>query len=248
MPATEETYRSQPTLHVVFAISSIAMMLVIVWMIMADHLRPWKNFQREFHHYEEAKLKAAEKEKVRQQAEKSQAKIDQLTKQITDAKQLEYQNASEIRKVDAELDRVGGQKERLDTAKKFQKAELDSVRSLYDGMIDRDEKREARIYRDTIIVECERKLRRPYPKTSRRPRSRNSTSRRRRRICSVTSLTSRRNARSPHAGCRPGQTNDQAEGRTVFRHSRLDAELAGHRPHAPGEDPADQPSRADDQL
>ncbi|AGA26197.1 c-type cytochrome [Singulisphaera acidiphila] len=158
MPATEETYRSQPTLHVVFAISSIAMTLVIVWMIMADHLRPWKNVQREFHRIEEAKLKVSEKEKVRLQAEKYQTQIDQLNAQITEAEQYQYKNASEIRKVDAELERVGGQKDRLDTAKRFQKAELDSVRSLYDGMIDRDEKREARIYRDTIIVECERKL------------------------------------------------------------------------------------------
>ena len=48
MPATEETYRSQPTLHLVFAISSIAMLLSTVWMVMADHLRPWKEVQREF--------------------------------------------------------------------------------------------------------------------------------------------------------------------------------------------------------
>ncbi|SIO67279.1 Cytochrome c [Singulisphaera sp. GP187] len=158
MPATEETYRSQPTLHVVFAISSIAMTLVIVWMIMADHLRPWKNVQREFHRIEEAKLKVSEKEKLRLQTEKFATQIKQLDVQISEAEQLEYKNAADIRKVDAELRQVGGQKDKLDTAKKFQKAELDSVRSLYDGMIDRDEKREARIYRDTIIVECERKL------------------------------------------------------------------------------------------
>ena len=48
MPATEETYARQPILHLVFAISSIAMTLAIVWMVMADHLRPWKEVQREF--------------------------------------------------------------------------------------------------------------------------------------------------------------------------------------------------------
>ena len=40
MPATEETYRPQPILHIVFAISSIAMLLATVWMVMADHFRP----------------------------------------------------------------------------------------------------------------------------------------------------------------------------------------------------------------
>ena len=42
MPASEETYRSQPRLHLVFALTSVGMMLSIVWMIAADHLRPWK--------------------------------------------------------------------------------------------------------------------------------------------------------------------------------------------------------------
>ena len=70
MPATEETYRSQPALHAVFAISSIAMTLSIVWMIMADHLRPWKQVQREFHRVEEAKLKAARTEKLNEQQAK----------------------------------------------------------------------------------------------------------------------------------------------------------------------------------
>ena len=37
MPASEETYRSQPTLHLVFALTSIGMMLSFVWMIAADH-------------------------------------------------------------------------------------------------------------------------------------------------------------------------------------------------------------------
>jgi hypothetical protein len=56
MPASEETYRSQPRLHLVFAVSSVAMMLSIVWMIAADHLRPWKGFQRDFQKIERKKL------------------------------------------------------------------------------------------------------------------------------------------------------------------------------------------------
>jgi len=158
MPATEETYRRQPTLHVIFAISSIVMMIVIVWMIMADHLRPWKTFQREFHKIEEAKLRATEKQKLEEQKQVHQSKIDDLNKRIEVAKQSRYTNAGELKKVEAELKKVGGDYERLDTAKKFQKAELDSQRSLYDGMIDRDEKREARLYRQSIIVGSERKL------------------------------------------------------------------------------------------
>ncbi|MGZ3336497.1 MAG: hypothetical protein ACXWOV_15585, partial [Isosphaeraceae bacterium] len=78
MPATEETYRRQPALHIIFAISSIAMTLSIIWMIMADHLRPWKQVQREFHDVERAKLKAAEQEILKKQQFDNQAKIDQI--------------------------------------------------------------------------------------------------------------------------------------------------------------------------
>src|SRR3954465_6038417 len=108
MPATEETYRSQPTLHVVFAITSIAMTLSIVWMILADHLRPWKQVQRDFHHIEEAKLKASERAKAEETRARSQAQIDEIDRKIEAAKALRQENASKIREVDAKIRRIGG--------------------------------------------------------------------------------------------------------------------------------------------
>ena len=82
MPASEETYRRQPTLHLVFAISSIAMLLSTVWMVMADHLRPWKQVQREFQLVERDKLEAAEKEKLEEQKTKYQKQIDEIDAKI----------------------------------------------------------------------------------------------------------------------------------------------------------------------
>jgi len=158
MPATEETYRSQPSLHFVFAISSVAMMLSIVWMVMADHLRPWKTVQREFHRVEDAKLKASEKQKLEEQKARYQTQLGDVSAKITAAEALRHKNAPELAKIDAKIRSVGGKFEGLDTKKRFQKAELDSQRSLYDGMIDRGETREARIYLNTIIAESERKL------------------------------------------------------------------------------------------
>lgn len=158
MPATEETYRSQPTLHVVFAISSVAMLLSIVWMIMADHLRPWKQVQREFQKVEESKLKAVEQEKLAEQKAKFQAQIAEIDAKIAQAKRDRETNDSKIRLVDKEIRNLGGKFERLDTQKRFTKAELDSQRSLYDGMIDLDEQKAAFAYRNTTIVATERKL------------------------------------------------------------------------------------------
>ena len=82
MPATEETYRRQPTLHLVFAISSIAMLLSTVWMVLADHIRPWKEVQREFQQVERDKLAATEQAKIQEQKTKYQAQIDEIDAKI----------------------------------------------------------------------------------------------------------------------------------------------------------------------
>lgn len=82
MPATEETYRRQPTLHIIFAISSIAMTLAIIWMIMADHLRPWKQVQREFQVVEREKLKAVEQATLKKREGEVQSQIDELDRKI----------------------------------------------------------------------------------------------------------------------------------------------------------------------
>ena len=160
MPATEETYRSQPTLHIVFALSSIAMTLSIVWMIMADHLRPWKQVQREFQQVEDAKLHAAEKEKLQEQQEQVRSRRSRtIDDKIQAAEASAEENASDApRSSNRELDRQAGTVEGLDTKQRFKKAELDSKRSFYDGMIDRDEDREARTYLEPTIVPTEKEL------------------------------------------------------------------------------------------
>ena len=153
MPATEETYRSQPTLHLVFAISSIAMLLATIWMVMADHLRPWKQVQRQFQEVERGKLKAAEAEKLAEQNTKLKAQIDQKDQEIAAAESeaRTADRADQIRDLDKKLRMLEGSAEDLDTKRRFQKVDLDSKRSLYDGMIDRGAEREARTYLATVV-------------------------------------------------------------------------------------------------
>ena len=107
MPATEETYRSQPTLHIVFAISSIAMTLSIVWMIMADHLRPWKQVQREFHDGRARQARRPPKqENSKSRRQKAQAKIEEIDAKIKQAEQERPSAAADLRKLDKEIDRL----------------------------------------------------------------------------------------------------------------------------------------------
>src|SRR5512135_758583 len=158
MPASEETYRRQPALHIVFALTSIAMTLSIVWMIMADHLRPWKQVQREFQRVEDAKLRAAEAQKLQEQQERYASQIKAIDDKIQAAEARAEKNASTLRELNREIGRQAGTVEGLDTKRRFKKAELDSKRSFYDGMIDRDEVREARIYLEATIAPTEAEL------------------------------------------------------------------------------------------
>ncbi|MDB5352152.1 MAG: Cytochrome c [Planctomycetota bacterium] len=158
MPATEETYRKQSTLHIVFAVSSIAMTVVSIWMIMADHLRPWKNVQRDFHQVETAKLKAAEDEKAVELEASSQAKLAEIDKQIEVAEKVAASKQRRIKDLDARINALTGKFDALDTQRKFQKAELDSQRSFYDGFIDRDERPRAQNFLQATIVPSEKQL------------------------------------------------------------------------------------------
>ncbi len=45
MPATETTWRSQPLMHRIFAVSGVLLTLSTVWMFYADHERSWKDYQ-----------------------------------------------------------------------------------------------------------------------------------------------------------------------------------------------------------
>jgi len=97
MPATEETFRRTSTLHLWFAISSIAMLLSVVWMIMADHLRSWKEVQRDFQKVEDSKLKAAEKQRLQELEGKQKAALDEVKRKIEAALALERENTRQIR-------------------------------------------------------------------------------------------------------------------------------------------------------
>ena len=158
MPASEETYRRQPTLHLVFAISSIAMLLATVWMVMADHLRPWKQVQREFQYVEREKLEVAEQQKLDEQKTKYQKQIDEIDAKIQTAESGAETQGGALRKIDKELKVAEGRAEDVDTRRRFQKAALDSKRSLYDGMIDRGDEREARAYLNTVVRQAEQEL------------------------------------------------------------------------------------------
>src|SRR5258708_2888177 len=53
MAATDQNYRQQKTLDIVFAVSSILMLLSIFWMLWDDYNREFKHVQRKFRDVED---------------------------------------------------------------------------------------------------------------------------------------------------------------------------------------------------
>ncbi|MEM8945614.1 MAG: hypothetical protein AAGD11_10565 [Planctomycetota bacterium] len=45
MPATEQTWRNQKVMHIVFGASSLVMMVATLWLLAKDHNREWKDWQ-----------------------------------------------------------------------------------------------------------------------------------------------------------------------------------------------------------
>src|SRR5262245_20738388 len=52
MAATDQHYRNQRTLNIVFALSSVAMFASVIWMMVDDYRKQWKRDQREFRNVE----------------------------------------------------------------------------------------------------------------------------------------------------------------------------------------------------
>ncbi len=59
MPASDRTFHSLKRMHAVFAVSALGLLAVTVWMIAADHYRPWKQYQRTYRDRIEPWLTAA---------------------------------------------------------------------------------------------------------------------------------------------------------------------------------------------
>ena len=83
MPATEQTWRNLKTLHVVFGVSALVMLLVSIWMLAADHNREAKSLQKQFNRIETQYLEWRSKEQL---TSNYLAKKTELEKKLTEAR------------------------------------------------------------------------------------------------------------------------------------------------------------------
>src|SRR5436190_441115 len=126
MPAKEDTYRSQRVLHIVFAISSVAMFISITWMIAADHFREWKTVQRDFVKFDAAKT---EKDSRDAQLLASQDDLKQIEAKLAEARK---QAADTVAAAQKTIREVQGKSQKKEQELSFLKAERDSINSFVD--------------------------------------------------------------------------------------------------------------------
>jgi mono/diheme cytochrome c family protein len=143
MPALEETYRNQRVLHIVFAISSVAMFASIIWMMAADHYREWKEVQRDF-----IDLEAARTERETDVAQIN-GEIAELQEQL-EAARAEVAEDPEVQEAQQQIDNLLGDAEKATTKLSFRKADRDSIGSFYDIELERGDEAAAKRIKDEL--------------------------------------------------------------------------------------------------
>jgi cytochrome c2 len=116
-------------LNVVFALTSIALLITVSLMVWADYDRPWKKYQTEF-----AKL---ETKRTEDQIQQSDAKVDAARRQQMDAalakgEQDAAAHAQQIDKAQAEKRKIDDEWYRVDQDFRFTKAKIDVARFAYE--------------------------------------------------------------------------------------------------------------------
>src|SRR5882672_9364388 len=126
MAASDQTYRNQRALHLVFAVSSVAMLLTTVWMFWDDYNRPYKQEQKVFRKVEEELAKrsilaAAPGEAERKKVLESEENVAHARAVLKDVR---AQADTEVRRLSA--NQVKDERKYADI-----KAEADSQMSFY---------------------------------------------------------------------------------------------------------------------
>jgi cbb3-type cytochrome oxidase cytochrome c subunit len=124
MAASDQPYRSQKALDIVFAVSCILMLVSVIWMFVQDYARDWKGDQRKFRDVE-----TAVNERLMLERLPDAATVD-AKRQVAEAARNEFNKAKS--EVDREDSRLAAEHEKADTKYRSLKAEYDSKMSLYD--------------------------------------------------------------------------------------------------------------------
>jgi len=117
------------SLHKWFAISSLLLFIFTVGMVMADYLREWKKYQRDF-----VRLQIQKTRQDMQQAATTldRNKLQQVDQQLQQSRAQQQQNEAQIEKIQAQLKDLDAKIYAVDQNYRFQKAIYDADKYEYE--------------------------------------------------------------------------------------------------------------------
>ncbi|MEA2692640.1 MAG: hypothetical protein QOJ16_2027 [Acidobacteriota bacterium] len=116
----------------VFAVSSLLLLAVTLWMVFADYAQPWKRYQAEFRTLERQKLakdEEAEKKKINEQ------QVAQLQKDVQAAQANLDQHNTGVADLEKKVEHLKSERAKADSEWKKAKSLLDAHRFEYDRAI-----------------------------------------------------------------------------------------------------------------
>jgi len=119
-------------MNMVFAVSSLLLLAVTLWMVFADYAQPWKRYQAEFRTLERQKLakdEEAEKKKINEQ------QVAQLQKDVQAAQAAVEQHNAGAAEIEKKIARFKSEVYNADAEWKKAKSLLDAQRFEYDRAI-----------------------------------------------------------------------------------------------------------------
>jgi hypothetical protein len=154
MAASDQTYRNQKALDVVFGVSCVLMLVSLVWMFWDDYNRAWKKEQREFRNVEEAMADRVAVSKLPDPAAYRAAVREQ---EQAEARLKKY-HQDDLDQIEKDMQALRAPQIRSDERARTIKADLDSFRSFYDIEVQRHGPNSAKAqrYRQDIDVLTQR--------------------------------------------------------------------------------------------
>ncbi|MFN0205544.1 MAG: c-type cytochrome [Planctomycetota bacterium] len=125
-----DTAYSTNALHVVFAISSIALLVSLVWMLFADYGREWKGWQRKGREVDIQRVNAdiVAQNSISQTGKPLEEEINNKERDAREQEKRVEENDKEYQELVKRLEKENGRVFATDQEKKFSKAKEDSIR------------------------------------------------------------------------------------------------------------------------
>jgi len=150
----QERHYKITTLNKLFAIFSIVLLAVLIWLFVDDYSREWKKYQREFRDLEIEKIRV--KYDLESTTLEGQPEYQELKKKIEEAKSQFAQKSGELKKLQQEISSLKSQHALYSQRYQFAKARYDSVKYHYEEALNHNDPSASKLKTD--LEELEKKI------------------------------------------------------------------------------------------